>query len=162
MTNEQIYPLVKLLKNAVDKMYQEEPSLTKHKGIEQAMVFRIGVCLHETLKETEFAEHNLDCEYNKNLDQAKSTVNYPNGIRPDLLIHKRGKHNDNVLAVEFKGWWNNNEDTDIQKLKDLTHPDYDYRYSLGVFVKLKGENADYRYFRNGAEQHDPIGDENGS
>jgi len=144
MTDEQIEKLVKLLKDAVDKMYKENPSLTDHKGIEQAMVFRIGNYLHECLKETEFAEYNLDCEYNKNLDQEKSTVNYPNGIRPDLLIHKRGTHNDNVLAVEFKGWWNNNEDTDIQKLKDLTDPRDGYKYSLGVFVKLKGENADYR------------------
>lgn len=45
-------------------------------------------------------------------------------IRPDLLLHKRGVNDSNLLAVEFKGWWSKiKEEHDFQKLKSLTKRD---------------------------------------
>jgi hypothetical protein len=29
-------------------------------------------------------------------------------------------NDENKIAIEFKGWWNNDDEKDIQKLKDLT------------------------------------------
>ena len=149
---QEVEELKDLLKGSVDKVYEETPSLFTHKGIEQAIVFRVGVYLQEALKESSFSNLQLDSEYNKSLDRPKRTPNYKDGIRPDLLIHQRGDHSNNKLAVEFKGWWNDDHGDDISKLKDLTSPEYDYKYSLGIFVDLQPSKAIYRFFQHGKEE----------
>ncbi len=147
---EETEQLKSCLLKAVSQVYAEQPSLMVHKGIEQAIVFRVGVYLQEIIQhDKKLSALNLDCEYNKVLDAPKNTPNYPNGIRPDLLLHKRGTHSNNKLAVEFKGWWNTDNDDDIAKLEDLTNPEYDYKYLLGVFVLLNEDKPKYIYFIDG-------------
>lgn len=149
---EQIAKLKTMLTSVVDKTYAETPSLMEHKGMEQAIAFRIGLYLQGELNNSDFQDVCLDCEYNKLIDRPKITPNYPNGIRPDLIIHRRGDHAKNLLAVEIKGWWNKDHKDDFGKLVDLTSREYDYQYMLGVFIDLQKEVALYRYFRSGAEE----------
>ncbi len=158
MTDEEIQRLKHLLISAVEAAYAESGLITKsdgtpRKGNEQTIAFRVGIYLHELLKQTTYAQFNLDCEYNKHGDDPKER---PNGsrMRPDLLIHSRGNDNHNILAVEFAGWWKirNSPDEvekDRSKLKELTNPDYTYKYQLCVLIKINEVGAEYEYFRNG-------------
>ncbi|PCJ39716.1 MAG: hypothetical protein COA81_09965 [Alphaproteobacteria bacterium] len=144
------YELQKPLKDAIAEFYEKERELLKHKGIEQAMVFRIGIYLNELLKKTSLKDHSLDCEYNKKGKDPKTEIDDGTAIRPDMLIHKRGSGRDNnILAIEFKGWWNTNRSKDIEKLKNLTKPNGGYKYKLGVFVVLEERSAEYSFFKGG-------------
>lgn len=153
MSEEQAY-LVEILQNAITAVYQEERFLLRfaqgdREGLEQAFVFRTGVHLSNLLKETPYATLDLDSEYNKNHGNAKTSRRFPNGLRPDLIIHRRDSNEENKLVAEFKGWWNNDTATDIQKLEDLTDPNDNYHYLIGVFVQIGRTEAAFRYFING-------------
>lgn len=153
MTKEQAY-LVKLLQNAVNAVYAEERFLLDFSkgsrvGLEQAFVFRTGVHLSNLLKGTCYESLDLDSEYNKNHGYVKTSRRFPNGLRPDLIIHKRDSNEENILVAEFKGWWNNDIDTDIIKLEDLTSPEENYHYLIGVFVQIERDKPNYQYFING-------------
>jgi hypothetical protein len=150
--------LLILLKAAIDKVYKEERGIFdctggSRRGLEQAFVFRTGLYLNDLIKETQYAHLDLDCEYNKNQNGIKSTERFPQGVRPDLLLHRRGSNEENILAVEFKGWWNKNTKKDIMKLEDLTLPWDNYKYLIGVFVHIGKDFSEckYRYFIGGNE-----------
>ena len=154
--NDDQKKLVQLLKTAVNSVYNEERFLFDYiegsrKGMEQSFVFRTGIYLNDLIKDTEFNGLDLDSEYNKNLNGVKGTDRYPDGIRPDLIIHKRASNEQNKLAVEFKGFWKRNIQKDINKLEDLTNPSGKYKYTIGIFVFIGKNNAIYRYIINGAE-----------
>jgi len=155
MNDEQIY-LVDILKNAINLVYQEERFLLRfsqgdREGLEQAFVFRIGVHLSNLLNGTAYAAFDLDSEYNKNHGKAKTSSRFPNGVRLDLIIHKRYSNEENKVVAEFKGWWNNDIANDIKKLEDLTDPNDSYHYLIGVFIQIGRTEANYRYFINGVE-----------
>lgn len=155
MNDEQTY-LVEVLRNAINAVYQEERFLLRFaqgdgEGLEQAFVFRAGIHLSNMLEGTPYAALDLDSEYNKNHGNAKTSRRFPNGLRPDLIIHRRDSNADNKLVAEFKGWWNNDIDSDIQKLEDLTDPNDNYHYLIGVFVQIGRTEAAFRYFINGVE-----------
>lgn len=155
MNEEQEY-LVGILQRAVNSVYQEERFLLRFaqgdkEGLEQAFVFRTGVHLSNLLNDTPYATLDLDSEYNKNHGNAKTSRRFPNGLRPDLIIHRRDSNEENKLVAEFKGWWNNDIDSDIRKLEDLTVQNDNYHYLIGVFVQIGRTEANYRYFINGQE-----------
>ena len=148
--------LKNLLKNAIEEFYSNDNELIAVKGMEQACVFRIGLYLYNLMQQdNELSQFDLDCEYNKSNKGAKKLGDTK--IRPDLIIHKRNLGNNipnkkNTLVVEFKGWWNNNQD-DIEKLRRFTDIEYHYLYPLAVWVKL-GKTSDktvFRYFKDGQE-----------
>ena len=70
----------------------------------------------------------------------------PNGkyISTDIIVHGRGlgTEPDNLIAIEMKKKTNGEKEyedkraADIQRLKDLTKPNYMYQYLLGVFVEI--------------------------
>jgi len=155
MNEEQAY-LVEVLQNAINAVYQEERFLLRfaqgdREGLEQAFVFRTGVHLSNQLTGTAYELLDLDSEYNKNHGNAKTSRRFPNGLRPDLIIHRRDSNEENKLVAEFKGWWNNDIATDMQKLEDLTDPNDNYHYLIGVFVQIGRTEAAFRYFINGVE-----------
>lgn len=155
MNEEQTY-LVEVLRNAINAVYQEERFLLRfaqgdREGLEQAFVFRTGIHLSNLLNGTPYATLDLDSEYNKNHGNAKTSRRFPNGLRPDLIIHRRDSNEENKLVAEFKGYWNNDIDTDIRKLEDLTDPNDNYHYLIGVFVQINRTEATFRYFINGVE-----------
>lgn len=160
MTDEEIGQLKHLLASAVEATYAESGLLIKsdgtpRQGNEQTIAFRVGIHLHELLKNTPHAHLNLDCEYNKHGDDQKFRSN-GSKMRPDLLIHIRGNDEHNILAVEFAGWWKEADkvEEDRNKLKELTDPNYDYGYEIGVLVHLMNSNkARYEYFRYGAAEN---------
>jgi hypothetical protein len=154
--NDEQTCLVNLLKQAIQMVYTEQRFLLQfaqgdRTGLEQAFVFRTGVDLSVLLNGTPYEALDLDSEYNKNHGDAKTSNRFPNGLRPDLIIHRRDSSAENKLVAEFKGWWNNDIADDIKKLEDLTNPHDNYRYMIGVFVRIDHNKANYRFFINGNE-----------
>ena len=155
MNEEQAY-LVEVLQNAINAVYQEERFLLRfaqgdREGLEQAFVFRTGVHLSNQLAGTAYELLDLDSEYNKNHGNAKTSRRFPKGLRPDLIIHRRDSNAENKLVVEFKGYWKRSIWRDIRKLEDLTDPNDNYHYLIGVFVQIGRTEATFRYFINGTE-----------
>ena len=145
------HQLKELLIHAVEKTYQENfliknNALKGRAGIEQSLVFRVGIHLHELLKDTSYMSLDLDSEYNKFIDDTKRTSHFPKGIRPDLILHSRGNQKNNILAVEFKGWWNMDLESDREKLKDLTDIQGPYCYQLGALVVFELEKPCFEFF----------------
>ncbi|MBX3297451.1 MAG: hypothetical protein KF762_17250 [Acidobacteria bacterium] len=163
MNQEQRY-LVDLLKAAVENVYQEERFLLTfsdgdRKGLEQAFAFRTGIHLNKLLQGTVYESLDLDSEYNKNHGGVKSSERFPDGMRPDLIVHERDSNDENKLVVEFKGYWNLNSARgleevakDKRKLEDLTNANDNYGYLVGVFVIIqRNDPATFQYFENGQE-----------
>jgi hypothetical protein len=154
--NEEQEFLIATLRNAVASVYGEERSLLKfsdgdRRGLEQAFVFRTGIYLSKLLVNTYYESLDLDSEYNKNHGDPKKAINFPKGIRPDLIVHKRDYNDENKLVVEFKGYWDDGIENDLKKLADLTSADDKYKYAIGALVIIGKDEATYRLFSNGVE-----------
>jgi len=105
---------------------------------ERAIVFRFGIYLHELMCDNECLKHyHLDCEYNRNMDHIKTLE--ANAIVPDMLIHKRGSMEENLLVIEFKSWWNENNAHDKEKIEKLTDPKGKFKYKFGLSIIIKKE-----------------------
>ena len=103
---------------------------------ERGIVFRFGIYLQALLADSSFKHLNLDTEYNRNIKDLKRTERHPNGTYPDLIIHQRGNNKHNLLILEFKTWWNPDNSTDIEKIKEFTSPDGCYQYAIGASIIL--------------------------
>lgn len=159
-TNDQI--LINLLKEAVEKCYRSDKNLIDRGGMEQACVARIFYYMQDLIYHDSryvfFKNYNLDCEYNKNMQEQKVLSRCPKGTRPDLILHRRENHprRDNQLIVEFKARTSSMTEKDRIKLEDFTHLDKGYAYKLGVFVKLNKKCALYTFFKNGTKVPEEI------
>jgi hypothetical protein len=74
-------------------------------------------------------------------------------VRPDIIIHKRGSNNNNLVVFEIKK--NVNSRRDYKKLKDFTCESCDYKYKLGIALRINtGDNSKpfvSKYFQNGRQ-----------
>lgn len=146
--------LLTLLEEAINECYIKDKYLIDLE-MEQASVARIFYYMQSLIEnKNEFADlrkYNVDCEYYKHGKYKKSTPIYKNGVRPDVVLHKRGVDNDNLLIIEFKSNSNNDHISDYKKLKEFTNDDGGYHYYLGIFVKLNEGKAEYVYFQDGKQ-----------
>ena len=79
----------------------------KHYVGERAIVFRFAHYLLSNIERMNVdPDLSLDCEYNRNGCLDKALPSFPRGVIPDIIIHKRGSNDKNVLVMEFKTHWN--------------------------------------------------------
>lgn len=141
-----------MLTEAIDTAYRNDHDLFTRGGLEQSCVFRIGYYLQKLIdNDNELHNYNLDCEYNKNGYNSKTTPRFPKGTRPDLILHERTSNQYNLLMVEFKGWWSKKSRNDHLKLEDFTSLTCGYQYKLGAYVILGKENSKITYFIDGRQ-----------
>lgn len=154
LNNDQINDLQGMIDSALRQLYVNDDYLIKIAVNERAVVFRFGVYFYEILKSSSFSGFNLDAEYNKNLNDPKRMENFPKGIIPDILLHKRNENNHNILAIEFKGYWNGkNREKDHLKIKEFTNQTSNdpYRYGLGAVIEIEKTVSDIFYYINGIQ-----------
>ncbi len=108
---------------AIDILYERDVYLLIHNLNERTIAHRLGLYL-----QTEFKEMDVDCEYNKNIDEERDSKNiridkvtamkneiiskkkeYADDseltvltVYPDIVIHKRGGNQSNLLIIEIK------------------------------------------------------------
>jgi hypothetical protein len=103
----------------------------------------------------EFAEWNVDCEYNRNHETAKvlhfvgpeTRTDDTNArtVFPDVIIHQRGTDN-NLLVIEVKKSTNRDrDDQDLAKLQAF-RGELGYRYA--VFLKFEAAVDEPRLVRS--------------
>ena len=123
---------------------------------ERSIVTKYGTYLQNRIKNSIFENYNIDCEYNRNIGSIKTYHSYNGEIHaccPDIIIHKRGTNDDNLLAIEVKTWWNTNTKHDEDKLRHFTNQTSDYRYKYGLSITF-GKDEDsviMKWFQDGKE-----------
>lgn len=124
----------------------------KHVG-ERAVMFRLAYYMQELIYYDPHYKHlqkyNVDCEYNRNIYDVKRL--YGESVIPDIIIHKRGSEDSNLLVIELKTWWNRDSVKDTKKLKGFTDENGEYKYKYGlsmVIVKTKKDIC-LNWFSNG-------------
>lgn len=97
-----------------------------------------------------FPDFNVDCEYNRmrkgedylpkklELEQKEITHSNPSRVYPDVIIHRRGDNQDNLLIIEVKKKENpEGKEFDIQKIKEYISQT---GYQFGVYLEF--DNTD--------------------
>jgi len=143
--------LFKLVNKALERVYKHHEYLIKNQVHERSIVFWFGVYLQELLqhKEKEYAEYNLDFEYNKDHSNPKRTKNFPHGTYPDIILHKRDSNEHNLLIIEFKTWWSPDNSIDLRKLRDFTDSDGKYKYKCGLSIILEKDEPNITVLQEG-------------
>jgi hypothetical protein len=131
--------IVQLVKIVMERVYVDHSYLIKNQVSERSIVFWFGIYFHEIIQGTEFSEYDLDVEYNRNLRKVKRTEQFKRGTYPDLILHKRGSNDNNILIIVSKSCWNADSSDDIRKLIDFTDPNAEYKYDLGLSVLIGRE-----------------------
>ena len=136
--------ILELIKSSLEKLYEKDQYLIYHgdnnHNSERAIVFRFGIYFNQEVEDS--LRYNVDAEYNRNIDdnkkmrkgnkRGKEIVN----VIPDLILHQRGNNKNNMLIIEFKTWWNNGQDEDIEKIKKFCDPSGEYKYKYGTTILL--------------------------
>ena len=135
--------------NCIEKIYEDDSYLLKHNNHEITISSKLAQYLF-----LEFKNYNVDCEYNKNIDIPKRIEESNSIFRPDIVIHKRGNNENNLVCIEIKTSHNNQTRlNDYSKLKSITKQSGNYKYKLGVFIDFNKnkKNLIVKYFEDGKE-----------
>lgn len=122
---------------ALFQLHARDGYLLKHGIHERAMSHRVAVYL-----EYQFPGWSVDCEYNKYGDKPKLSPVAKKSKRPDIIVHRRGLDEDNLLAVELK------------KMRSICQQDHDkmaaavsslrYRWAICVSVHSTGAMIEWQ------------------
>ena len=153
------------LQQAVELFYINDANALDLQSMERAYVFRIAHYLQNLLaNDMRFQGIVVDCEYSKRINEdhttsAKSISNIDGTkkrIIPDLIVHQRNTHDKNLLLVEIKGYWSNQDtwDNDHNKLTYHTQrPQNELEpnlgYAMGVFVMLGQHEPHFTQYQHG-------------
>jgi hypothetical protein len=97
----------------------------------------------------QFPDWHVDCEYNRHGIEIKKLGEIR--VYPDIIVHLRNTP-FNLLVIEFK-CSNENYKGDIEKLKKFTDQNGEFKYKLGLFLKiLDQEIKEMIWFKNGQKQ----------
>lgn len=139
INSEQKTEILTMINEALNELYECDSYLITNRVNERSIVFRFGYYFQRLINNSPFSNYNMDCEYNKNHSNPKRTINFRNGTYPDIILHRRGRNGNNLLLIEFKTWWQRNNASDIQKIKDFTDQNGDYKYAMGLSIILNRE-----------------------
>ncbi|MEK3986404.1 hypothetical protein MHB77_23990 [Paenibacillus sp. FSL K6-3166] len=147
---------------AISKLLECDQYLLSHDLNERTIAHKLAVYLQE-----EFNEYNVDCEYNKNVDEESKKkmiyileqecqkikkefnkdITVVDDIEymglstfPDIVIHKRGENSSNLLIIEIKKSTNRIDRCfDLQKLKCYTDSSRynNLCYAWGLFIEFE-------------------------
>lgn len=146
ITKEEIGMLINC---ALDRLYENDiylvnnkPFLRKKNGNhhvgERSIVFRLAHYMQNIMDSIPvFENYVLDCEYNRNGEQAKVLPSFPNGVYPDIIIHNRGNNDNNLLIMEVKSYWNTDDTQDKKKIREFLDAGGDYCFSFGLSLIIK-------------------------
>ncbi|MCP2241260.1 hypothetical protein [Thermoanaerobacterium thermosaccharolyticum] len=146
----------KPVKDALDKLHYNDKYLLEHDVNEQSITHRLAMYLEDA-----FFNYNVDCEYNRygddskrligksykkykkdfkcEIDKFKNEIDSDKIVKPDIIVHKRGGNDHNLLAIELKKSNNKDENYNRLKLMIFTDKDYGLSYKYGLFIKLDKE-----------------------
>ena len=90
-----------IMREAIRALYEKDSALFRRDVHEVAISHRLAIYLEQILKEKKLlGDCSVDIEYNRNLYGGKYLSK--ENERPDILVHKRGNHERNLLIIEIK------------------------------------------------------------
>lgn len=147
----------KSVKDALDKLYYNDRYLLEHDVNEQSITHRLAIYLEDV-----FFNYNVDCEYNRygddpkrlkgksfkkydklfkyEIDRLIKEIDTDKLAKPDIILHKRGRNDQNLLVIEVKKSNSKDDNYDRLKLMIFTDKDYGLNYKYGLFIKLDKDN----------------------
>ena len=174
--------IFELLQTAVAVFYKRDKKLVEIGGLERTCASRIAGYLQRLLDIYGYDNDclSVDCEYGKATDNSgKELIKYlgcnnayaasdekKGRVFPDIIVHTRGTHENNMLVIELKGYWHNDDDWthDENKLKIFTNkiaPSENLRtyfnYKQGIFITLGKNKGHFVRFKNGQQIGDVAG-----
>jgi hypothetical protein len=81
-----------------------------------------------------FPDHTVSNEYDRREREIKMLGK--SKITPDLIVHRVGYQEDNLIVIEVKLDGNNDYARDVFKLRGMTDRNGEYRYAVGVNLVL--------------------------
>lgn len=129
-----------LIESSLLDLYHNDKNLIERRASERSLTFKFAHYFQNHMKDTELSYYDVDCEYNRDGYGVKQI--YGTSVLPDFILHKRGNNDNNILIIEFKTWWNPNNDHDIKKIKFMMHPDIKYGYQYGCSITLNKDAGD--------------------
>lgn len=132
--------LESIIMQSLDELYSKDKFLIDNKVAERDIVHRFAHYFENYMVNTNISLYNVDCEYNRSGYEIKQIDG--SHIYPDFILHKRGLNKDNLLVIEFKTWWNPDNNSDIDKIRQMMHPDLIYQYKFGCSVTINKDNAE--------------------
>jgi hypothetical protein len=141
-----------IIDQAIDKLYKVDSYLLKESYDinERTVSHRLAVHLNDFFVETEY---DVDIEYNRireeygkiedvgNLmgkklyweDSDEASGDNSRFVFPDIIVHKRDKH-DNLIEIEIKmSWKNGKKQFDLDKINQYME---ELKYKFGVYIEL--------------------------
>lgn len=138
--------------------------LLQYKIDEYAYPHRLACHLEKCFLDHRY-EYDIDCDYNKigesgevkkgglNTQEENEVRKKTNGLRPDIIVHKRGIHDDNLLVIEIKKMSARKRDIDKdrEKLKNFTRHDGQLKYQYGLLLLISNQTfkATGEFYENG-------------
>ena len=143
LTGELKNVLKYLIEQSLDCLYANDKDLLERKVAERDITHRFAHYFENNIAGTIVAEYNVDCEYNRDGYGIKQVNG--NYVYPDFILHKRGCNDNNILIIEFKTWWNSENNADIDKIKWMMNPQLRYGYKFGCSIVLNKKSADIQW-----------------
>ena len=151
------------LVKAISEFLSKECFLLKNNLNERSITHKLAEYIQKY-----FSDYNVDCEYNRNMADIKKIelISQKNisetdaegntvSVYPDIIIHKRGSNDSNLIVIEVKKANSNNnfKTFDCEKLKAFTDPTK-LKYKYGIYLELNKNSTHglkgLKFFRNGA------------
>ncbi|QGQ95820.1 hypothetical protein EHS13_13510 [Paenibacillus psychroresistens] len=142
---------------AIKKLFDNDLYFLINDLNERTITHKLGTYLQEG-----FSGFDVDCEYNKNVDEENGLKNihmlineaeklnkrskivlngelYVFSTYPDIIVHKRGGNENNLLIIEVKKTTNpTSRDFDQKKLKCYTDQlNSSLKYKYGLFIEFE-------------------------
>jgi hypothetical protein len=133
--------LKSIFNEAIFELLKKDTYLLQKDVHEQSISSKLSCYLSTRIP----SKWSVDVEYNRNGQVPKSLHDMGN-VKPDIIIHKRGKNNpqgtesNNLLIVEIKKDPTNEEKAaDIRKIKSFLN-ESPFNYCYGVFIGFTSGN----------------------
>jgi hypothetical protein len=162
MENEE--EVFRKVKAALTMFFQKEKALLDNNASERSISHKLAEHLQQ-----QFPLLKVDCEYNRHGDAIKK-LQYGHvesistddleakTVFPDIVVHKRGNDESNLLVIEIKkSNSGQHHGPDQEKLKAFTGNQY--RYEVGLFLLLdmdRGCLGNVRCFKGGVEVNETM------
>ena len=150
--------ILNLLKQAVQQTYEQDTLLIiQDRPTERPVVHKIAAYLEQLMSQSGF---NIDVDYNRNMEKSKYLDSISGNAIIDILVHIRNSNSNNMLAIEVKMYDENETHDqakqdkilrDKNKLLGLTSDEDQYKFRLGVFIRMNHNGPRYTYFQHGRE-----------
>lgn len=135
------YIIERRIMHAIDSLRMKDFYLLKHDCSERSIAHRLAIYIEQIFN----GEYAVDCEYNrdgvdpKRLLVAVGSLGNGSCVYPDIIVHKRGTNDHNILAIELKkeNARREDKDVDLKKLKLFTSTQsYGLHYKFGAYIEF--------------------------